>query len=803
MDESWISGVAAQYETAFTSGQGPEIDAYLKGTTEPGRSKLLAELLRLDVSLRQARGDRPSLAEYVGRFPRDSGTVFEVLSAVGLTADEVDLLADSTSGSTAAVEEVPRTEELGPSPSWPLPEDPLKSTQAAGSHPPPGAGVPTPRVAGFESLELIGEGGMGKVYKARSPSLNHMVALKILPEECTDDLDRVARFRNEAELAASIDHPNVVGVMQLLMGPPLVLVMALVDGPDLGRLLLNLKRVRAGRPPEFPEKDHPFLHLEPDEQLRLQLSWLDQIVDAVACVNAMGILHRDLKPSNILIDGRGRARLTDFGLARLAVESLLTRTGQPMGTAGFSSPEQAAGHPSLDARADQFSLAVTIYQVLTMHLPYGRPRPGERLPTPTPPRAYQPKISADLNTVILRGMAEDRENRYATTDEFRDQWMAAREGRPIEAWRRRPLRVALYWVRNHAWGVSDALAAVVLVLILAFAPAWSRWGGGVNPPKPSPLRVSLVTQPAGARAVAVPLDPRTGEPDAAHLVRLRAGRASLPPGDYLVEVVWPDRRFHQVYRRVPEPGAPVTLMEYPHTDWKLIGDDLVTWPPVVAPPPDVDRGMAPIDGGEAFLLEPDRPASGPGPKPFRRDVRPFLLDTTEVTVGTYGAPARGKPDDPVTMVCYDEAVAYAERVGKRLLTEAEFKFSATMGGTRRYPWGNDPPTSWSFGPAGADRHDMLPTVPPVFGLCSNVAEWTCTTLGSDPSLAGIVGIPTDHLANQVVCGGGTEVVSGKLIGPVTPPDLVRVGQSRGNRLPGLGFRCARSRGPLYLDGPGS
>jgi serine/threonine protein kinase/formylglycine-generating enzyme required for sulfatase activity len=796
LDESWISDVAARYETAFKSGLSPEIGDFLQGTTEPGRTKLLAELLRVDVSLRQARGDRPSLAEYVGKFPRDSRTVLEALSAVGLAADEVDLLSDSSAGPRAGVPSLPGTEELASSPGWPLPTAPLKSTVVGTAH--SNAASPIPRVDGFESLALIGEGGMGKVYRARSPSLNHLVALKILPEDCADDPERVTRFRNEAELAASIDHPNVVGVMQLLMGPPPVLVMALVDGPDLGRLLLDLKRVRAGRE---PVRDHPFLHLDPAEQLKMQLSWLDQIVDAVACVNAMGILHRDLKPSNILVDGRGRARLTDFGLARLIEESLLTRTGQPMGTVGFSSPEQAAGQKALDSRADQFSLAATIYQVLTMHLPYGRPRPGTRpAARPTPPRTYQPKISADLETVILRALQPDREERYAATDEFRDQWMAAREGRPIEAWRRRPMRWALHWARNHAWGVSDAIAVVALLMILAFVSPRSWWDGGAQSAEPTSLKVLLETQPAGARAVAVPLDPRTGEPDAGNAVHLRAGRATLPPGDYLVEVVWPDRRFHQVYRRVPTPGQP-NLAGYNHTGWTAINAGEWAWPPVLAPPPDVGRGMAALEGKDEFQLEPDRPADGPGPRPFLRDVGPFLLDPTEVTVGAYGGTATGKPNEPVTMVCYDDALAYAERVGKRLPTEAEFEFAATLGGLRRYPWGNEPPTSWPFGPAGSHRRDMLPTVPPVFGLYSNVAEWTCTALGSDPALAALAILPTDALADRVVCGGTPEVVAGKLPETGVPPDLGRQAQSRAHRMPGLGFRCARSRAPLYLVGP--
>ncbi|MDP6582541.1 MAG: serine/threonine-protein kinase [Vicinamibacterales bacterium] len=221
---------------------------------------------------------------------------------------------------------------------------------ATGSASRPGFAAPPPeelsaRFPQFDIVELVGQGGMGAVYKARQPTLDRFVALKILPPEVGDDPAFAERFKREARALAMLSHASIVTVHDFGEADGLYyFVMEYVDGTNLRQTIAD------GR-------------LTPPEALAI----VPQICDALQFAHDEGVVHRDIKPENVLIDTRGRVKITDFGLAKLlgaetddtAIGKPFTLTGtrQVMGTAHYMAPEQMQGSSSVDHRADIYSLA--------------------------------------------------------------------------------------------------------------------------------------------------------------------------------------------------------------------------------------------------------------------------------------------------------------------------------------------------------------------------------------------------------------------------------------------------------------
>jgi formylglycine-generating enzyme required for sulfatase activity len=266
--------------------------------------------------------------------------------------------------------------------------------------------------------------------------------------------------------------------------------------------------------------------------------------------------------------------------------------------------------------------------------------------------------------------------------------------------------------------------------------------------------------------------------------------------------------FHEVYRHVPRPGERPGI--FPHTNWRRTADGAVELPPIRGvrlPDYAKTRGMAYIAGSDRFEMGPVESKSA---KHVRR-VPAFYLQCREVTVQYVQkagglrwnlSPGCGDPRqdlaDPVTCITWDQAVSFAESQMMRLPTEAEYEFAATLGGTRKFPWGDDPKRfkHWQFGRAGEPAEDRLdiPGSRPVYGLYSNVAEWTMSWYvpHSDAGFRRV-----DYSGKKrVVRGGpvlvaeGISVPSSAILGP-----RERIGLARPKQLPKLGFRFARSISP--------
>lgn len=260
--------------------------------------------------------------------------------------------------------------------------------------------------AGYTIVRLLGAGGMGEVYLAQHPRLPRHDALKILPARLTADHEYRQRFSREADVAAGLSHPNIVGIHDRgEFDGQLWLSMEYVQGTDVARLLGT--RYRSGMPP------------------RQVLEIVTAVADALDYAHSRGLLHRDVKPANILLDDSGarrRVKLADFGIARqLGDISGLTATNMMVGTTAYSAPEQLQGL-NLDGRADEYALGCTAFHMLTGSAPFEHSNPAvvitQHLSAPRPQVADRRPELAGLNEVLARAIAREPADRYPSCSEF-------------------------------------------------------------------------------------------------------------------------------------------------------------------------------------------------------------------------------------------------------------------------------------------------------------------------------------------------------------------------------------------------
>jgi len=255
------------------------------------------------------------------------------------------------------------------------------------------------KIGPYEVLGELGRGGMGAVYRAQQASVDRTVALKVLSPHLQEDPSAITRFRREAEMIASLDHRGIVKLWDAsLADPPFYIAMEFVGGGSLRR------RLTRGAMPI-------------DEAVAIA----HQLCAALDYVHSRNVIHRDVKPGNILLDGNGRAVLTDFGIMRAAEHTQLTVAGAAFGTPDYMSPEQAKGQP-LDRRSDLYSLAVVFYEMLTG----GTPFRGESLsvmrailddPIPAPSRCGR-GLSGDCDRFFARALAKNPDQRFQSGAEM-------------------------------------------------------------------------------------------------------------------------------------------------------------------------------------------------------------------------------------------------------------------------------------------------------------------------------------------------------------------------------------------------
>ena len=244
----------------------------------------------------------------------------------------------------------------------------------------------------YEILSIIGKGGMGAVYQGRQKSLDRLVAIKLLPPEAADnDMEFVARFKNEARTMAKMNHPAIVHVYDFgeTTDGQLYIVMEYIDGTDVAKMIQSQGRL----PPEHA------------------LAITAHVCDALQYAHTHGVVHRDIKPANILLNMEGQVKVADFGLAKTAdtTQAGLTKTNMAMGTPDFVAPETLTPGMSIDGRADLYAVGVMLYNMLTGKVPRGA------FPMPSVTNATDMRF----DKIIGKAMEMDRELRYQTSLDLR------------------------------------------------------------------------------------------------------------------------------------------------------------------------------------------------------------------------------------------------------------------------------------------------------------------------------------------------------------------------------------------------
>jgi serine/threonine-protein kinase len=269
----------------------------------------------------------------------------------------------------------------------------------------------------YELRSQIARGGTAQVYLARDLLLDRPVALKVLFPELSSDSSFVERFRREAQAAANLSHPNIVPVFDWGESErTYFIVMEHVDGEPLSAVIRGQAPLPAMRAAAIA----------------------GDIAKALSYAHRHGVVHRDVKPGNVLITRDGQVKVADFGIARaVGSDDSVTQTGLVMGTATYFSPEQAQGL-GVDGRSDVYSLGVVLYEMVTGKAPFAADTPvaiayKHVSETPVPPRDIEPRVPAPLEAVILRAMAKNPADRYATAEDLHADLQRFAQGVPVLA----------------------------------------------------------------------------------------------------------------------------------------------------------------------------------------------------------------------------------------------------------------------------------------------------------------------------------------------------------------------------------
>jgi formylglycine-generating enzyme required for sulfatase activity len=531
-------------------------------------------------------------------------------------------------------------------------------------------------IPGFEVIRALGSGGMGTVFLARQVSLDRLVAIKLLASlPAADAANSTARFRREAELMAKIQHPNIVTVHDFgsIDGRP-YLVMEYVEGHDLRHLMVPGQPMAVDRIREL----------------------VRPLIVALNHLHANGVLHRDLKPENILLGDGIPPKVTDFGIAvREASVGALTRDDQWLGTYGYVAPE-VQYRLGVDERADQFSVAVVVYELLTGQKPLGVFKPPSR---------FNRGLSPAVDSVLMRALQEDREDRYPTIVEFGDA---------LDRALAMPVRVR---------SKSSAVGKGVLVAALVGLPAlWLASAGGRDrhTPPPSTASANRMTNSLGMALVLVPSGSFT------------MGSLGQNPG-------------------APADEFPAHTVRISHPFY--LGEEEVT----------VGQFRAFVN---ATGYRTEAEASGKGGACFHFDRKEVIRDPsfTWRAPRPDGLPAAN--DEPVTQVTWNDAVAFCqwlsgqEKRTYRLPTEAEWEYACRAGESGRWSVGDDPAAldayAWTYANSGGKTHPVGGKRPNRFGLRDmhgNVSEWCLDVYDSYPEAAVVDPVGPSSGRERVLRGG--------------------------------------------------
>jgi len=308
-------------------------------------------------------------------------------------------------------------------------------------------------VSHYRILEELGGGGMGVVYKAEDTRLKRTVALKFLPPELTRDKDAKTRFIHEAQAASALQHNNICAIHE-------------IDETKDGRVFISmdcyegetLKQMLARGP------------LPLDEAIKT----ISQVAEGLSEAHASGMVHRDVKPANIMVTDRGVVKILDFGLAKLAGQTKVTKTGTTVGTVAYMSPEQARGE-EVDCRSDVWSLGIVFYELLTGEPPFTGEHEAALLyqivhEKPAPVTSIHPEVPQVITQIVDRALSKDRDARYASAADLLDDLKAIQQRtQPADA--RTPESASLFRLLRRP---RLAIPGVVMLFVLVSFFFWWR-----------------------------------------------------------------------------------------------------------------------------------------------------------------------------------------------------------------------------------------------------------------------------------------------------------------------------------------
>jgi len=480
------------------------------------------------------------------------------------------------------------------------------------------------RIGDYEVIGELGAGGMARVYKVQNTISQQVEAMKILLPDLANEASFSERFLREIQLLATLDHPGIARLHTALrIENQLVMIMELVEGVTLEDLL------KQGRIP-----------------LADGIDYISQALSALSYAHRKGIIHRDIKPANMMRTPQGAIKLMDFGIAKTQLDSRLTRTGNIIGSLLYMSPEQVMG-TCLDARSDLYSVGVCLYEISTGARPFHADSEYTLMELkirrePPPPMQVDPSLPKALNEVILRALEKDPASRFQTAEEF---WAAL--ARFISAERALPL-TAGYEARSQLFRASSVFAppqAQPPSARAAPSPPASL------PTPPEPLKRRRRSYMTAGALLAIALAGFV----AFYILRPHPAQKQKPAG----------RNFEEASRQATSPLAPT--LSLPSGDMVL------------------------VPGGEALAGQDRHPVA----------VAPFYIDRTAVTEGAYrtfcmetGHPLppgnqEAATELPVVNVTFDDAERFAHWAHKRLPTAVEWEKAARGTDGRTYPWGND------------------------------------------------------------------------------------------------------------------
>ncbi|HLJ95665.1 MAG TPA: protein kinase [Gemmataceae bacterium] len=467
--------------------------------SEPVSSSLSVEDLAEEFLERQRQGQRPTVAEYVERYPHLAEEIRAFFPALGLIEQLKPRSGDQTGSEPAAA----------------APEEP---------------GAPLEQLGDYRILREIGRGGMGIVYEAEQEALGRRVALKVLLGPAAQDTKMLARFRRESRTAAQLHHTNIVPVFDVGQQNGLCYyAMQFIRGQALDEVFRELQRLQTGSKPGSAKEaaapagflarslwtgkyapaaasgtvDHepgvtPAVKPMPGPAETTTAALPDhselssvasnyqrycrnvarlglQAAQALAYAHAHGIIHRDIKPANLLLDTSGVLWVGDFGLVKTQ-DPALTDTGDLVGTLRYMAPERFRGE--CDARADVYALGLTLYELLVLRPAFdgkhrlhlvdqiGRQEPAR-------PRVLDRRIPRDLETILMKAIDKDPKRRYPSAADMAEDLRRYLADEPIKARRIGPLERLGRWGRRNPL-VAGLSAAVVLITALGFAGVFGQ-----------------------------------------------------------------------------------------------------------------------------------------------------------------------------------------------------------------------------------------------------------------------------------------------------------------------------------------